>query len=75
LNFESTPKSLFFPDYRNYNAIGTALRPLPPASFPKKGRGRLVLIRHVVINHGIMMIRIPLPSLFGEGLGVGYNEG
>ena len=36
-----------------------------------KERGRLSLICHSSVNHGIMPIRKPLPSLFGEGLGVG----
>jgi len=49
--------------------------PFPPTPFLKKGRGRFVLIYHISVNHGIMPHRTPLPSLFGEGLGVGLNEG
>jgi hypothetical protein len=49
------------------------LDPFPPAPFPKKGRGSQVLIYHMAVNNGIRPIRTHLPSLVGEGLGVGYN--
>ncbi len=72
ITFEPTPKSHFFCRIATMIKLSfLSLDPFPPAPFPKNGKGRRALIDHIAVNHGIMMIRIPLPSLIGEGLGEG----
>ena len=78
LNFKDwvhSEKSCFYHPATIITLLLQHLDPFPPTPFPKKGRGRLVLICYSFVNHGIMLISTPLPSLFGEGLGVGYYEG
>jgi hypothetical protein len=45
--------------------------PLPPDPLPHQGKGEAVLIKQKLDNQRLKLNRIPLPSLFGEGSGVG----
>ena len=46
--------------------------PFPPDPLPHQGKGEAVLIKRKLVNHRFKPNRIPLPSLFGEGSGVGW---
>jgi hypothetical protein len=65
-NHESIPKSSITLNLPIFNSV-----PLPPDPLPHQGKGETVLIKQKPYNQRFKIIRIPLPSLFGEGLGVG----
>ena len=48
--------------------------PLPPDPLPHQGKGEAVLMKRKRDNQRFKLNRTPLPSLFGEGSGVGWKS-